>query len=80
MEVGISRGANVTSVELPKLPPGRQTCPASVCREVVRVSCLQALLHLLEEIFDLILDLLLESCTHLWKKDIAIYENQQAGM
>lgn len=78
MEVGISHGANATSVKLPKLPAGRQTCPASVCREVVGVSCLQALLHLLKEIFDLILDLLLESCAYLKKKDI--YEDQQAGM
>lgn len=42
-----------------------QTCPAGVRGEVMGVGRLQALLHLLEEIFDLILDFLLEYCAHL---------------
>lgn len=50
----------------------RQTCPASVGRKIMGVSRFQALLYLLEEIFNLILDLLLESCTHLQCRDIEL--------
>lgn len=45
------------------------TCPAGVCGEVMRVSGLQALLHLLQEILDLTLDFPLESCAHLRRKE-----------
>lgn len=41
------------------------TCPAGVGGEVMGVCRLQALLHLLEQVFDFVLDFLLESCTHL---------------
>lgn len=55
----------------------RPTCPASVGGEVMGVCGLQALLHLLEEIFDLILDLLLERCADLRGRHRAHHRAQQ---
>lgn len=49
-----------------------QTCPAGVGGEVMGVGSLQALLHLLKEIFDLILDLLLESCANLRRREQSV--------
>lgn len=45
----------------------------------MRVGRLQALLHLLEEIFDLILDFLLESCTDLRKRERAASQIESFG-
>lgn len=55
----------------------RRTCPASVGGEVMGVGGLQALLHLLEEIFDLILDLLLECRADLRGRHGAHHRAQQ---
>ena len=56
----------------------RQTCPASVSGEVMGVGGLQALLHLLEQIFDLILDLLLEGRADLRRRESTLINRSQS--
>lgn len=60
----LSRGAALTPA-LTARRRGRRTRPAGVGGEVVRIGRLQAFLHLLEQVFDLVLDLLLERWAHL---------------
>ena len=56
----------------------RQTCPAGVRGEVMGVGGLQALLHLLEEIFDLILDLLLKGRADLRRTESTLITSAKA--